>query len=111
MKLSVLETKVRDFGMLKNHWGSSNRQKKVAKFGLKFVGPFKLLEVVNNKFLIDVEVERTTVNLNQVRLYKFRNDNEHSAPKFHDLVSLLVFLHFRLIAYLMTIFFLQNILV
>lgn len=50
----------------------------MAKFVSKFVGPFKVLEVVNNNVIIDVAGEKTTVNLDQIRVYKFRNDNETS---------------------------------
>lgn len=50
----------------------------MAKFVPKFVGPFKVLEVVNNNVIIDVAGEKTTVNLDQIRVYKFRNDNETS---------------------------------
>lgn len=47
-------------------------------FGPKFVGPFGVLEVVNSNLIIDIEDEKATVNLDQVSIYKFRNDNEFS---------------------------------
>lgn len=48
------------------------------KIGSKFLFPFKMLEVVNNNLVIEAERERTTVNFDQVRVYKLRNDNVSS---------------------------------
>lgn len=42
----------------------------MAKFGPKFLDPFRVKEVVNNNLIIDVEGKRTTVDLDQVRVYK-----------------------------------------
>lgn len=56
----------------------SPRQKRLAKFGPKFVGAFMLLEVVKDKSITDVEGESTTVNLAPIRVYKFIHDNESS---------------------------------
>lgn len=49
-----MEIKVGDFVLLEKHWISSWRQKRVAKFGPKFVSKIKVLEVVNNNLVIDV---------------------------------------------------------
>lgn len=59
-----------DFILLEKHWLSSTLQKRAAKF----VGPFKVLEVMNNNLVIDVGGERMTFNLDQVRVYRFRAD-------------------------------------
>lgn len=37
-----------------------------------------MLEIVRNNLIIDVQWERTTVNFDQVRVYKFRNYSESS---------------------------------
>lgn len=58
--------------LLEEHWLSSRRQNRVEKFGWKFIGSFKVLDVVNNNIGIR---ERKTVNFDQVRVYKFRNDS------------------------------------
>lgn len=50
----------------------------MAKFGSNFVRHFEVLEVVNYINIVDVEGERTPVNLSQVRVYTFRNDSESS---------------------------------
>lgn len=63
---------------LKKQWLSSRQQKRVAKFGPKFGRPLKVLEVVNNNLVVDVDGERMTVNLDQVRVYKCREDSEAS---------------------------------
>lgn len=39
----------------------------MAKFGPKLIGPFKMLEIVNNNLIIDTEGERTALNLHRVR--------------------------------------------
>lgn len=64
--------------LLKTHWLSSRRQKRVAKFRRKYVGSFRLLKVVNSNLNIDVESNRTKVNLYQIRVCKFKNNTECS---------------------------------
>lgn len=50
----------------------------MAKFGQKFVGPFKVLEVVNNKLIIDTEGEMTTINLDYDRVESSRMSSGES---------------------------------
>lgn len=50
----------------------------MAKFGQTFIGPFQLLEVVSNNFVIAIEGQRTNVNLGQIAVYKFWNNGESS---------------------------------
>lgn len=69
-----LEIKVGDFVLVEKLLLSSSRKKKVANFGSKFIGPFKVGEVVNNNMVIDVNRKRLMVNLYQVRVYKFREN-------------------------------------
>lgn len=64
--------------LLKMHWFSSHRQQKVNMFEPKFVGPFRVMEVVHNNLIIEVEGETSTANFDQVRDYKFMNNNVSS---------------------------------
>lgn len=66
MRRRELEIKMGDFVLFDKHW----RQKNVAKF----FGPFKACHEINNNLVTDVDGERMTVNLDQVRVYKFRED-------------------------------------
>lgn len=70
-----------DFVSSKKNWLSSRWQKRVAKFCPKFVGSFKLFVVVKNNLVVGVDGEFrrwTTVNLDQVRVYKVRENSERS---------------------------------
>lgn len=51
---------------------------KSGQFWTEICRSFRVLEVVNSNLIIDIEDEKATVNLDQVRIYKFRNDNEFS---------------------------------
>lgn len=48
----------------------------MAKFGPKFVELFMVLEIVNNNLITVFEREKTSVNLNNARMYKFRNHGD-----------------------------------
>lgn len=78
MKRKALEIKVGDFVNIQKHWFISRHQKSMPKCAPIFVGAFRLFEVVNNNLIIDIEGEKTAVTLDQIREYKFKNDNEHS---------------------------------
>lgn len=63
MRSRELEVKIGDLVLL----GQFQGDKKV-----KFVGPFKVLELRNNNFVINFDSERMMVNLDQLRVYTLR---------------------------------------
>lgn len=83
MRRRELEIKVGEIVLLEKYWLSSSRQKRVAKFDPKFDGPYEVLEVRNNNLVTDVEGVRTTVNLDQVTVYKFREGDKSAVLKCH----------------------------
>lgn len=56
MKRRELDFKVGDFVLPDKHWLHSHREKRVVKFLLKFMGSFKVLGIVNNSLIIDIEI-------------------------------------------------------
>lgn len=70
--IEYLEKFISDFVSLLTHFLSSTRKKRVSKFGNKIVCPFEMLEGRNNNLLINVDRGRMTVNLDQARVYTFR---------------------------------------
>lgn len=116
MKGRELEIKFRYFVLLENHEKrclSLRHEKRVHKLGPKFVGPFRVLEEANNDSNIDVEGERTKVNLDPVRVYKVRNDNVSSRmlsgeSHFHGRAVFLLILLFRLSICLATFLFFKK---
>lgn len=61
----------------------------MAKLCPKTDCPVNVLELVNNSLFIDVDGERTTIILDQVRVYMFREGSEKS-KHFSDNVSQLI---------------------
>lgn len=57
------------FIILEKRWLSTHPEENVAVFGQKFVGAFKVLKVVNVNFILHAQAERTTVNLDQGRVF------------------------------------------
>ncbi|GFX43798.1 retrovirus-related Pol polyprotein from transposon 297 [Trichonephila clavipes] len=55
---------------------SSATKKVVAKFKQKIEGPYRVLEVKNNNVVIWKAVKRSTVNIDQVRIYRHRKCDE-----------------------------------
>lgn len=66
MKTRDLQTQLGNIVLLGKHFIISRRLNRVGKFELKFLGPFKVLEVMKYNLIIVVEDERSTVNLYQV---------------------------------------------
>ncbi|GFT17653.1 retrovirus-related Pol polyprotein from transposon 412 [Trichonephila clavipes] len=62
--------------LIKTHLLSSTTKKVVAKFKPKFEGPYRVLEVKNNNFVIWRSGKRLTVNVDQVRIYHHRKSDE-----------------------------------
>lgn len=70
------KVKIDDLVLLGKHWSFSRRQKSLAKFLPKFVDPFNVLELRNNNFLINFDIERMVIN-DQLRVYKFRESGSY----------------------------------
>lgn len=79
MRRRQLDVKVGDFVLMEKHRLSSRRQKRVAKFGPKFVGSFKVLEMRNVNLDINVYGERITVNLDQVRVHRLKENGSEGS--------------------------------
>ncbi|GFT07318.1 uncharacterized protein TNCV_1417211 [Trichonephila clavipes] len=71
-----VQIKVNDWALIKTHPSSSATKKVVAKFKPKFEGPYRVLEVKNNNIVIWRSGKRLTVNVNQVRIYRYRKIDE-----------------------------------
>ncbi|GFX19660.1 uncharacterized protein TNCV_2075681 [Trichonephila clavipes] len=68
--------KVNDWMLLETHPISSATKKVIAKFKPKFEGPYRVLRVQNNNLDIWKAGKRTTVNIDQVRIYHQRKSDE-----------------------------------
>lgn len=87
----TMKIKVGDFDLLKKHCPRVCREKRVATFCPKFVGSFEFLDAGNNKLIMDVEEEMTTTDLDQARVYTFRNDR--SPHKYGAVISNFLYRH------------------
>lgn len=74
MRIQV-EIKVREFLHLKKHWFNFCEQKIFSKFESKYGSPYKVLKVVNNNFVLDIQGEETNIIMDQFRVCKFREDS------------------------------------
>ncbi|GFW08342.1 uncharacterized protein TNCV_1656561 [Trichonephila clavipes] len=64
--------KVNDLVLLQTHFLSTAGRKQVGKFMPKFEGPYRVLEVNGNNLIIWKSGRKTTVNIDQVRVYRPR---------------------------------------
>ena len=65
--------------LLQSHFLSSKALKQAAKFGPKFVGPYEVSEVRENNLILSIIGERVTVNMDEVRIYKERENASSSS--------------------------------
>ena len=72
MRRRIIHVKVGDMVLLETHFLSSKAHKNVAKFGPKFVSPYKVIKVIKNNLVLDIDGRLTTVYMDQVRVYKTR---------------------------------------
>ena len=79
MKRRVLDFKVGDKVLLESNILSSKAIKRVAKFGPKFFGPYEVLEIRNNNLILNINGERVTVNIDEVRVHKERENSSSSS--------------------------------
>ena len=70
MRRRVIDIKVSDKIFLERHFLCSKAHKKVAKLHPKFDGSYLMLKVVKKKLILVIEGKPTTVNTDQVRVYK-----------------------------------------
>ncbi|GFV89107.1 hypothetical protein TNCV_4913061 [Trichonephila clavipes] len=71
-----VQFKVNDWVLVKTHPLNSAAQKVIAKFKPKFEGPYRVLEVKQNRLVIWRSGNRITVNVGQVRLYHHRKSDD-----------------------------------
>ncbi|GFV93364.1 uncharacterized protein TNCV_3685871 [Trichonephila clavipes] len=76
-----VQIKVNDWVLVATHpcqrgSTSSATRKVVAKFKPKFEGPYRVLNVKNNNVVIWKAGKRLTINVDQVRIYRHRKDDE-----------------------------------
>ncbi|GFU89356.1 uncharacterized protein TNCV_1783381 [Trichonephila clavipes] len=68
--------KVNDWVLEETHLISSKTKKVVAKFKPKFEGPYRVLSVETNNVVIWMAGRRTTLNIDRVRIYHRRKNDE-----------------------------------
>ncbi|GFU46292.1 retrovirus-related Pol polyprotein from transposon 412 [Trichonephila clavipes] len=71
-----VQIKVNDWVLVATHPLNSATRKVVAKFKLKFEGPYRVLDVKNNNVVIWKAGKRLTINVDQVRIYRHRKCDE-----------------------------------
>ncbi|GFX28757.1 uncharacterized protein TNCV_4249961 [Trichonephila clavipes] len=71
-----VQIKVNDWVLVATHPLSSATRKMVAKFQPKFEGPYRVLDVKNNRVVVWIAGKRLTNNADQVRIYRHRKCDE-----------------------------------
>ncbi|GFT41954.1 uncharacterized protein TNCV_1667931 [Trichonephila clavipes] len=71
--------KVNDLVLLQTHFLSAAGRKQVGKFIHKFEGPYRVLEIKGNNLIIWKSGRKTTVNIDQVRVYRPRQTDTISS--------------------------------
>ncbi|GFT19307.1 retrovirus-related Pol polyprotein from transposon 297 [Trichonephila clavipes] len=71
--------KVSDLVLIQTHFLSAAGRKQVEKFMPKFEGPYRVLEVKGNNFIIWKSGKRVTVNVDQIRVYRPRQTDTISS--------------------------------
>ncbi|GFW10349.1 uncharacterized protein TNCV_5097001 [Trichonephila clavipes] len=78
-KRREVSIKVNDLVLVQTHFICAAGRRVVGKFMPKFEGPYRVLEVRNNKLIICKQSERVTVNIDQVRVYHPRQSDTISS--------------------------------
>ncbi|GFX73190.1 uncharacterized protein TNCV_1245131 [Trichonephila clavipes] len=71
--------KVNDLVLLQTHFLSAAGRKQVGKFMPKFEGPYRVLKIKSNNLIIWKSGRKTTVNIDQVRVYRPRQTDTISS--------------------------------
>ncbi|GFT04914.1 retrovirus-related Pol polyprotein from transposon 412 [Trichonephila clavipes] len=77
-KRREVNIEVDDLVLVQTHFISAAWRRVVGKFMLMFEGPYRVLEVRNNKLTIWKKGRRVTVNIDQVRVYHPRHSDTNS---------------------------------
>lgn len=86
MRRREMNIQIGDYILLENHQLSSKANKVVGKFFPKYIGPYRVIKVRNNNLIIEKEGRTIPVNMDQVRIYKFRADSVSPSSEFSTAV-------------------------